>query len=348
MKWRILKGEKKEAMTFFEALKGDTVFLFAIGNTMTAKISGITVAGANPELIKYTPPADVELLHYGKCKSIDAIPATPDGKPTPALLTYTSLRLTDVPFFVVDCGVIVKPKIPYISIGAPVGGNIKDGPAMDVEEVKESFERAKKLGKQMSRLASILVIGESIPAGTTTAGAVLRALGVKDAVSSSMPSNPVELKRAVMDEAVKRVKSNDVFKVVAEVGDPVMVGIAGIACGSSKPVLLAGGTQMAAVAHIIKRVDESKNIAIATTVYVAEDGTADIAGISPVTVIASDPGLGTSVKPGLRAYAEGFVKEGVGAGGATLLAYARGFSKQGLLKEIENDYERIVEYCNLQ
>ncbi|AEA47551.1 nicotinate mononucleotide-dependent phosphoribosyltransferase CobT [Archaeoglobus veneficus] len=345
MKWRIVKGEKEDAMKFFELLKENVVFLFTIGNTKTAEIPGITVAGANPELIKYTPPADVELLYYGKCKSIDAIPATPDGKPTPALITYTSLRLTQVPFFVVDSGLMVKPKTPYISIGAPVGGNIKDGQAMSVEEVKESFERAKKLGEHMSKLADILVIGESIPAGTTTAGAVLKAFGVKDAVSSSMPSNPVELKRSVIEEAVKRVNSSDVFDVVAEVGDPVMVGVAGIAVGSSKPVLLAGGTQMAAIAHIIKKIDESKDIAIATTVYVADDDTADIAGISPVTVMAADPGLGDSVKPGLRAYAEGFVKEGVGAGGATLLSYARGFSKQEFLKEIEKDYECIVEFA---
>jgi len=343
MKWRIVKGEREKVIRFIELLKQDVVFLLAIGNTKTAEIPGITVAGANPELIKYTPPADVELLCYGKCKSIDAIPATPDGKPTPALITYTSLRLTKVPFFVVDSGLIVKPKTPYVSIGAPVGGNIKDGKAMSVEEVRDAFERAKKLGEQMSKLADVLVIGESIPAGTTTAGALLRAFGVKDAVSSSMPSNPVELKRNVIESAVKRVRSHDVFDVIAEVGDPVMVGVAGIAVGSSKPVLLAGGTQMAAIAHIIKKIDESKDMAIATTVYVADDNTADMAGISPVTVIAADPGLGDSVKPGLRAYAEGFVKEGVGAGGATLLAYARGFSRREFLKEIEKDYERIVE-----
>ncbi len=343
MKWRIVKGEKKDAMRFFELLKQNAVFLFAIGNTRTAEIPGITVAGANPDLIRYTPPADVELLCYGKCRSIDAIPATPDGKPTPALITYTAIRLTKVPFFVVDSGLMVKPKTPHISIGAPVGGNIKDGAAMSVDEVKESFERAKKLGEQMSKLADVLIIGESIPAGTATAGAVLRAFGVKAAVSSSMPSNPVELKRSVIESAVKRVRSDDVFEVISEVGDPVMVGVAGIACGSSKPVLLAGGTQMAAIAHIIKRIDEGRDISIATTVYVAEDDTADIAEISPVTVVAADPGLADSAKPGLRAYAEGFVKEGVGAGGATLLAYARGLSKQEFLKEVEGDYERIVE-----
>ena len=45
------------------------------------------MAGADPDFLKFTPPADAEFLHYGFCKSIDVIPMTPDGKPTPALLT---------------------------------------------------------------------------------------------------------------------------------------------------------------------------------------------------------------------------------------------------------------------
>ncbi|MFN3136022.1 MAG: TIGR00303 family protein, partial [Candidatus Kryptonium sp.] len=39
------------------------IFVLVIGNTKTAEIPGITVAGANPDLIKYTPPADAELLY---------------------------------------------------------------------------------------------------------------------------------------------------------------------------------------------------------------------------------------------------------------------------------------------
>ena len=342
MEWKVVKGSEDEAKRFAELLRGNATFLFVIGNTKTAEIPGITVAGANPDLIKYTPPADVELLHYGYCRIIPAIPATPDGKPTPALITYTALRLTKIPFFVVDSGLMVKPMIPYVSIGAPVGNNIERESAMNVEDVKEAFNRAVKLGEQFSKLADVLVIGESIPAGTTTAGAVLRAFGVKHAVSSSMPENPLELKSKVIEKAVERVKSEDPLEVVAEVGDPVMVGVAGIAVGASKPVLLAGGTQMAAIAHVIKRIKEDADIAIATTTYVAGDSTADMS-ISPVTVIAADPGLGESSKAGLRAYADGFVKEGVGAGGATFLAYSRGIDRKEFLKEVERDYWEIVE-----
>jgi NaMN:DMB phosphoribosyltransferase len=150
MEWKVVKGSEDEAKRFAELLRGNATFLFVIGNTKTAEIPGITVAGANPDLIKYTPPADVELLHYGYCRIIPAIPATPDGKPTPALITYTALRLTKIPFFVVDSGLMVKPMIPYVSIGAPVGNNIERESAMNVEDVKEAFNRAVKLGEQFS------------------------------------------------------------------------------------------------------------------------------------------------------------------------------------------------------
>ncbi len=335
----VLKGESKR---FFELLKGDVAFLFAIGNTKTAEIPGITVAGANPDLIKFTPPADVELLFYGECKVIPFPPATPDGKPTPAIITYTALRLTGVPFFVVDSGLMVKPKTPYVSINAPIGENIAEKDAMKLEDVEEAFRNAVEFGEQISKFADILMIGESIPAGTTTALAILRALGIKTMVSSSMPSNPIEIKEKVVAKALERVKGNEEpLELVAKVGDPVMVGVCGIAVGSRKPVILAGGTQMVAMANLIKRIDERADVAIATTIYVANDSEA--LKHAPCPVIIADPGLGNSTKPGLKAYAEGFVKEGVGAGGATLLAYAKGFGKKEFLKNVEKSYETAIE-----
>ena len=68
------------------------IFSFIISYTHTCEIPGITVAGANPDLLKFTSAADAEYLHYGYCRSIDAIPMTPDGKPTPAILTKVALE----------------------------------------------------------------------------------------------------------------------------------------------------------------------------------------------------------------------------------------------------------------
>ncbi len=330
---------KGDASQFIDALGRDVVYVLAIGNTKTAEIPGITVAGASPELIKYTPPADAELLYCGRCLSIDSPPATPDGKPTPALLSYTALRLTKIATIVVDAGLIVKPKIPYVSLDAPVGGNIAKERAMDRDSVERVIERSRLLGEQLSKIADIVVVGESIPAGTTTAAAVLKALGLKPAVSSSMPENPVELKMRVVEEAVKRVEGDDPIEIIAAVGDPVMAAVVGIATGCRK-VLLAGGTQMVAISNLISKLADVE-MAMATTCYVANDPSADIAQAA-CPVIVADPQLARSRYEGLRAYAEGFVKEGVGAGALTLIAYARGTTPDRFLREVEKDYERIV------
>ena len=68
-------------------LTTNPIFVCVISYTETSQIPGITFAGANPDLIKYTPAADSEFLYHGKCFSISGVPATPDGIPTPALLT---------------------------------------------------------------------------------------------------------------------------------------------------------------------------------------------------------------------------------------------------------------------
>jgi hypothetical protein len=63
-------------------------------------------------------------------------------------------------------------------------------------------------------------------------------------------------------------------------------------------------------------------------------------------LIATDPGLAHSKKRGLRAYGEGFVKEGVGAGGSVLGAMLQSefsITKQKMLREIEENYETLVE-----
>ena len=60
------------------------------------------MAGADADFIKFTPAADAEFLHYGSCKSIDMIPMTPDGKPTPALLTKAALESASIPQVIIN------------------------------------------------------------------------------------------------------------------------------------------------------------------------------------------------------------------------------------------------------
>ena len=174
------------------------IFICVISYTATSENPGITIAGANPNLIKYTSPADAEFLYYGHCKCINDVPITPDGKPTPAIITRAALQLSDIPFLVVDAGSKIKPSIPYISFNMESGKNIRFGKAMDINDIKKAFEYGTLLGSQLAKVNDFVIIGESIPGGTTTALGVLSALGInaKFKVSSSMPENPHHLKKS--------------------------------------------------------------------------------------------------------------------------------------------------------
>ncbi|HXV46902.1 MAG TPA: TIGR00303 family protein [Nitrososphaera sp.] len=344
------------------AIKGfatkNPVFACVISYTATCEIPGLTVAGANPELVKYTSPADSEFLYYGHCKCIDAVPATPDGKPTPALITRAALQSANIPLLVIDAGAKVKPSIPYVSFGLEPGRNIVNENAMDESMVRRAFDHGELLGRQLAALSDLVVVGESIPGGTTTALAVLSAVGIdaRFKVSSSMPENPHDLKNRVVASALKRADStSSPFRAVAAFGDPMIPSVAGIAGGALEGkgrVMLAGGTQMSAVVAILKRLGRPLGrLCIGTTSYVAKDRSADLAGLvraasSRVPVLSCDLHLGESRKPGLRAFAEGFVKEGVGAGGASIAAMLKSKGRingKKLLRAIEKEYETSIE-----
>jgi uncharacterized protein (TIGR00303 family) len=339
------------------------VFVCVISYTATSEISGLTVAGANAELVKYTSPADAEFLYHGRCSCINAVPATPDGKPTPALITRTALQLAKIPLLVVDAGAKVKPSIPYISFGVEPGRNIINENAMDISSVKRAFEHGELLGKQLAIMSDLIVVGESIPGGTTTALAVLRALGIdaRFKVSSSMPENPHNLKNKVVDSAIERVTANGIegisspFEAISTFGDPMIPSVAGIASGvlsASGRVMLAGGTQMSAVVAILKLLGRSLNgLYIGTTTYVTTDPSSDLSGLvrmasERVPILSCDLHLGESSKPGLQAFAKGFVKEGVGAGGASIVAITKSRGKitgRKLMNAIEKEYEISIE-----
>src|SRR5918992_531956 len=338
------------------------VFVCVISYTATSEISGLTVAGANAELVKYTSPADAEFLYHGRCSCIDVVPATPDGKPTPALITRTALQLARIPFLVVDAGAKVKPSIPYVSFGVEPGRNIINENAMDISNVKRAFEHGELLGKQLAIMSDLIVVGESIPGGTTTALAVLRALGIdaRFKVSSSMPENPHNLKNKVVDSAIERVitgigRISSPFEAISTLGDPMMPSIAGIASGvlsASGKVMLAGGTQMSAVIAILKHLGRTLNgLYIGTTTYVTKDPSSDLSGLvrmasERVPILSCDLHLGESSKPGLQAFAKGFVKEGVGAGGASVVAITKSRGKitgKKLMNAIEKEYEVSIE-----
>jgi len=356
----ILAHNTLKAEAFLKGLMGkNPLFVCVISTTETAKIPGISAAGKHPEFTDYTPPADVELLLLGMCKCIPGVPVTPEGIPTPALITMAALRLADIPALVVSGGLKINPHVPYLDLGGKPGGDIRRGKAVDHAE--EVMQKAKIAGKNLSKTTDYLVVGESIPGGTTTALGVLLAMGLdaRGKVSSSMPGNPHELKIKTVEEGLKASKvefsalANDPLKAISCVGDPMIPAFAGLVLGAAAkvPVLMAGGTQMGAILAVINALnpDILDNVVIGTTRWIIIDKTADLKGIvtqiADVPILAADLDFSQSRFDGLKAYEAGVVKEGVGAGGAAIAAMAKtegSITKDVLLREIERNYEQLV------
>ena len=351
--------DREGAVRFIERVWGlEPVFVCVIGTTDTAKIPGISAAGRNPEMTDYTPAADVEYLFYGECQCIEGVPVTPEGIPTPALITKSAVDVAGIPVFVVNAGVRVRPDVPYIDVGGVPGDDIRTGRA--VRDPDRVFRKAVIVGRGFGRVVDYLVVGESIPGGTTTALGVLLAMGVdaEGRVSSSMPENPHELKVGVVREglAAAGIRPGDLrddpLRAVSVVGDPMMAAFAGLVAGAAEevPVLMAGGTQMVAILAILKvlRPDVLGNVAIGTTRWIVRDRTSDleylVSCISRVPVLAANLDFSCSRYGGLQMYERGAVKEGVGAGGAVIASILKsrgGITCRKLLEVIEENYGRI-------
>jgi uncharacterized protein (TIGR00303 family) len=356
----ILCLEEEKGRKFVERIWGkNPTYTCVIGNTETAKIPGVSAAGANPEACDFTPAADMELLFYGKCKCMDGVPVTPDGIPTPGLITMSAAKLVNMPIIVVNGGVRVRPHVPYIDVDGVTGEDIRTGRA--VKDPEKCFDRAVLAGKNLAKISEYLIVSESIPGGTTTALGVLNALGYEadGKVSSTLPANPHDLKTQVVAEGLSKcgmsreALKKDPMAAIEAVGDPMMAAAAGLVVGAAEsvPVLMAGGTQMAAVLAIVAGMDDTvlDNVAIGTTRWISKDKTSDIrnlvAKIGKVPVLAANLNFTQSRYDGLKIYETGLVKEGVGAGGTTIAAMAKSEGKitaRTMLDEIEKNYARLV------
>jgi NaMN:DMB phosphoribosyltransferase len=148
----LLAHNEFKAEAFLKEMEGKKpLFVCTIATTETAKIPGISAAGKHPEFTDYTPPADAELLLLGKCKCIAGVPATPDGIPTPALITMSALRLADIPVLVASGGLKVKPQLPFLDLGGNPGKDIRTGNSVD--NVEEVIQRATVAGENLAKTA---------------------------------------------------------------------------------------------------------------------------------------------------------------------------------------------------
>lgn len=319
------------------------LLLLVIGNTAVSGIKGITAAGESDDLIKYTPPADAEFLFYDRPRCIDAVPVTPEGNPTPGIITKASRNLLNFPVMVIRSGSRIGPIVPYIHISSKEGGDIrKERAVKDFEEIKEKSEI---LADMLNSSENQIMLAESIPGGTTTAMAVLKALGYDARSSSSFKTNPLSIKETVVEESLKRLGKTEGKDVMKELGDPVIAFISLLSLKFKGKIHLAGGTQMLAVAAYLKKKGKIVD-SIITTKYVVNDQSAtfkETANQIGVRYISSEIDLSVSIYKGIRAYEEGIVKEGVGAGGAYYMAHEAGYTNEEIVAEIDKIYRKMME-----
>ena len=318
------------------------LFICILANTETAKIPNISAAGRSPELTDYTPAADAELVETGNAISILEPAMCPSGAPTPAVLTRASMLLTGIPCLFINAGLNVRPKIPFIDLNANPGGDIREGLA--VPDAVDIYKRSANLGRKLAKLSDLVIIGESVPGGTTTAMGVMRALGYDGRVSSSFPDNPLGLKYRVIEEGMKKSGlsfgslKREPLRAIECLGDPMMAVAAGLVEGLGIKTILAGGTQMVSVLSVIRALGLRRDVSIATTCYVANDATANFREMTEILgyqAFCADPGFGSSRCRGLRMYESGDVKEGVGAGGAMFAAAMMDFTQKKFREKAE-------------
>jgi uncharacterized protein (TIGR00303 family) len=157
------------------------------------------------------------------------------------------------------------------------------------------------------------------------------------------------------------ISQNDPLQLVAAVGDPMQISTVGMAIALSRScgVLLAGGTQMLAVYALMRAIAmtyalpwRSQQVVVGTTRWVAEDptgSTVELAQLinlsgSPVPLLATQLTFSNSRYPQLQAYEQGFVKEGMGAGGAAIAAHLyQNWQQNQLLTAIETQIERMLQ-----
>jgi uncharacterized protein (TIGR00303 family) len=326
--------------------------MLALSNSYTFKIEGITQAGI-PNMIHLTPTLDAEFMCVGEVRCLENIAETPKGVPTPALMSRAVHLLK--PFHnieLLNLGLEVTPKLDYFtqySFGINPSGSIDIGANIDAEAI---FQKGVEFGQSYECKSDYLILGESVPSGTTTAYATAKALGykVEGLFSSSFKNSPNSIKEETIKKALSNIKNGDnIFDILGKVSDNMIIFNAGFILGLNGKinVILAGGTQMAGVLLVVNSIlrdmqgeIDSSNLALCTTKWVAEDKNSDIKALLemldfPINSYYSDFDFSLSSHPALKLYDDGEAKEGVGAGGALVYGLINGLSQEDITKRVE-------------
>ncbi|NLX49666.1 MAG: TIGR00303 family protein [Methanospirillum sp.] len=313
------------------------LFAVVLANTLLSTVPGLSGAGPSPEGSLLVPALDAELVLTGAITSRDATPNTPTGCPTPAVITRAATALAGlVPLFV-NAGLAEPPAVPCMDVHGAPGGDPRFGTA--VPDAERLFGAGREIGRLLSPLSDLLVLGECVPGGTSTALCVLRALGYPAHTSSASVENPTAQKERVVRDVLARLERSPPggpLGVLREAGDPMLAVTAGIAASYAGTLLLAGGTQQLAVAALLRALGLPVP-RVVTTVYVRDDPSANFSGIAEAVgagPLYVDPGFGDLGHEGLARYCAGEVKEGTGAGGAMVLAALLGYSPDAVRRAV--------------
>jgi uncharacterized protein (TIGR00303 family) len=353
----------KDCQNFIDKVKDKKpLFVLVIGSTETALIPGISAAGQNSEQIKHTPSLDADFLILEKDKFKSSIPVSPSGIPSPAIISKVLIELLDLETNIIDAGAFFKPKCDHISLNMGAAKSITTGKALDPVKTGFLFQKGEKYATSLSSYPYV-IIGECVPGGTTTALSVLCSLGINafDLVSSSCPEGNNMWKNEVVRDALlnnpetfSAIKKNS-FKSVEFFGDPMQAFLCGFLKGAQKinlPVMLAGGSQMIAVYYLAKQVLEYSphNTVVATTSWITNDKNAKtkkLAELCSAPLLSSNISFSTSQHSGLKAYEEGHIKEGVGAGGLMIAAdLYKNISSENIVHKIEALYSTTIDLKN--
>jgi uncharacterized protein (TIGR00303 family) len=375
---RRLAGSEATAEGWSEAWRqrwSASEVLLLLAATDTAAVEGISAAGATPVSRRQTAAADAELLALGPAAARPhALPPLPAGV-TPALISQVALEGLGLQPLLLDLGCPVAPAVPHLRLPYPAGVGaarcLSSGAAMTRQRVEALLALGRRWGERLAAAGRPLVLAECVPGGTTTAQGVLTGLGLEvgGLVSGSLRRAAHALKadlvaRGLAAAQLDRLAAADhrggqadgpspevACRAMAAFGDPMQplaaaLVLAATAAEPPLPVLLAGGSQMAAVLALAlalappeQRPPLTAATAVATTAWVAGEADSDLVlllqrigerwGVAPLA-FAADLRFVEGCHPALLDYERGYVKEGVGAGGLALLWQLSGRSPEAL------------------
>ena len=360
------ESNKKMEINRIEILKKNInnfkIFL-VIAGTNTSQIPGISAAGISAKSRRITALADAEFFLKGVSKDHKYKLPLLNAGVTPALISHVCSKLINIYPVIVPLGIGVKPYFNHLVVeNRDLGPSncLSTGKSMPKERVINLYERGLDIGKSSKQP---ILISESVPGGTTTAQAVMEAFGlrVSNLVGSSLFKAPRDLRRKVVQQGLSNANFKcdfDSFDVVAAVGDPFQAFSMGLLIGArsvNQTVILSGGSQMLAVIVLVLEFLDGKNkddffadIFIATTGWLVKDYSLNnllnlINDKYDINLLglASPLNFKSSIYKELKDYEKGHVKEGVGAGGISLLAFLNGFKNDEIVSLCQQNLEMM-------